>query len=105
MLALSAFGAPPGIRSPTQGVELVDRPDPLRRQVRPPLLQQSEDHRVALRDDYRCVALKCCNARGRSGVDHVVLASPTPGSSHTRAVAAVDASSTVSSWATSHCAR
>ncbi len=61
-----------------QGMELVDRPDPLSRQVRPPLLQQSEHHCYVLGNDYRSVTVKRCNTRGRSSVDHVVLTSPAP---------------------------
>ena len=61
-----------------QGMELVDRPDPLSCQVRSPLLQQRKHHCYVLGNDYRSVALKRCNTRGRSSVDHVVLTSPAP---------------------------
>ena len=78
MLALSAAGAPPAIRSPTQGVELVDRPDPLSRQVRSPFLQQRKHHCYVLGNDFRSVTLNRRNTRGRSSVDHVGLTSSTP---------------------------
>ena len=78
MLALSAAGAPPAIQVSEQGMELVDRPDPLSRQVRSPFLQQRKHHCYVLGNDYRSVTVKRRNTRGCSSVDHVVLTSPAP---------------------------
>ena len=102
MLALSALAAPSGIRSPTQGVELVYGPDALSCQVRPSLFQWSVDHRFVLCGDYRSITPGRCNTRSRSSVDHIVCVARPETAHEPGRFAAVDASSTISSWATSH---
>ena len=77
-MALSRVGAPPGIRSPEQGVELVDQSGPLGGEVAAALVEQHQHRGQVLGDDGVGVAVQGGDAGRGSRVDDVVLAAPTP---------------------------
>ena len=78
VLAFSAVGAPPGIRSLSRACSWLTDRTRWAATIRSPLFQQCEHHRRVLWDNYRSVALERCNTGGRSSIDHVVLASTSP---------------------------